>query len=122
MTPGEAAHGPVRPVGVMFEHAHRHGRIYRAGLGRSGDSVLSRHLHDVLAELLGAHLAAIGTRMPVEVVAEYHASALLGLLVWWVRQDFPYGPEEMSRMCQDLTAPGVRGALDPAVVHGPHLP
>jgi hypothetical protein len=47
----------------------------------------------------------------VEVVAEYHASALLGILVWWVRRDFPYGPVEMSRMCQELTAPGVMASL-----------
>jgi AcrR family transcriptional regulator len=103
--------GPARPVGVIFGHADRHREVYRAVCGRPGGTVATRHLHDVIVTLLRGHLGGVGTRLPVDLVAEYHASALLGVLVWWVRQDFPYGAAEMSRMCQELTAPGVMASL-----------
>jgi AcrR family transcriptional regulator len=102
---------PTRPVGIIFEHADARREVYRAVCGRRAGNVATRHLHDLLAGLLREHLDAVGTRLPVEIVAEYHASALLGVLVWWVQQDFPYGPAEMSRMCQELTAPGVMASL-----------
>ena len=85
--------------------------IYRAVCGRQGDNIVTRHLHQLMFDLLRGHLDAVGTRLPVDIVAEYHASALLGVLVWWVQHDFPYGPAEMSRMCQELTAPGVMAGL-----------
>jgi AcrR family transcriptional regulator len=110
---------PTRPVGVIFEHADANREIYRAIGNRPGGNVATRHLHDVLTDLLRGHLGAVGTSLPVEVVAEYHASALLGVLVWWARQDFPYGPAEMSRMCQQLTAPSVMASLSAHDVHTP---
>jgi AcrR family transcriptional regulator len=111
LTPGDPPGDPVRPVGVMFEHAHRHQRVYQAVCGRSGDTAGTRHLRRVILDALHGHLSAAGTRLPVEIVAEYHANALVGLLVWWVRRGFPYGPAEMARMCQEMTAPGVMAAL-----------
>lgn len=111
MTPGQVPDHPSEPVGSVFEHAYRNKEIYRAACGRRGENVLSRQLRPMLIELLTEHLVSVGTRMPVEVVAEYHAGALTGLVVWWVREDFPYGPEHMASMCRDLTAPGVMASL-----------
>ena len=111
MAPGLPPSGPTRPIGVIFEHAYANRPVYRAVLGRRGDNPINRHLHRLMVDLLRGHLAAVGTRLPVELVAEYHASALLGVLVWWVRQDFRYGPAEMARMCQELTTPGVMANL-----------
>ena len=102
---------PTQPVGSVFDHAYRNREVYRAVCGRRGANMISRQLHPLLIGLLREHLTAVRTRLPVEVVAEYHANALLGLLVWWVRQDFPYGPDEMARMCTELTAPGVMASL-----------
>lgn len=105
---------PTRPVGVIFDHAHGHRQVYRAVCGRAGGNVITRHLHQLIFDLFRGHLGTVGTRLPVDVVAEYHAGALLAVLVWWVRNDFPYGPAEMSRMCQQLTTPGVLAGLAPA--------
>jgi AcrR family transcriptional regulator len=102
---------PTDPLGSVFEHAYRNREVYRAACGRRGENVLSRQLHPLLVELLTEHLSTVGTRMPVPVMAEYHASALTGLVVWWVREDFPYGPEHMAGMCRDLTVPGVIASL-----------
>ncbi|MET0414628.1 MAG: TetR/AcrR family transcriptional regulator [Actinoplanes sp.] len=86
---------PARPVGVMFEHAYRNKQIYQA--------VGTDHLHPMVFEALRAHLCTHETRLPVEVLAQYHAGALVGLLGWWVRAGFPYGPAEMARMCREMT-------------------
>jgi|UPI0003777B5D AcrR family transcriptional regulator len=100
---GSPPDDPASPIGVIFEHAHRNQPVYRA--------VGAAHLHDLLFSALRDHLAGHGARLPVEIVAEYHASALVGVLGWWVRAGFPHGPEAMARMCREMTQPGVMAAL-----------
>lgn len=102
---------PADPLNSIFEHADTNREIYRAACGRRGETVLGRQLRPMLIDLLTEHLTSVGTRMPVDVMAEYHASALTGVVVWWVREDFPYGPEHMAGMCRDLTVPGVMATL-----------
>lgn len=112
LTAGGPPPDPTRPIGVIFEHAHRNQRVYRAVCGRSGDTTGTRQLHALLRASLTGHLTEAGTRLPVALVVEYHASALAGVLVWWVRQDFPYGPAEVARMCQEMTTAGVMAAFN----------
>lgn len=111
MTAGHPSTDAHRPVGLIFAHAYRNRLVYRAVCGRQGGTEFTHRLQRLLFDLLREHLQAAGTRLPVDLVAEYHASALLGVLVWWVRQDFPYGPDEMAAMCHELTAPGVMAGL-----------
>jgi AcrR family transcriptional regulator len=103
---GAAPADPAAPVGVIFEHVYRNQRVYQA--------VGARHLHGLIYDALRDHLAEVSTQMPVEIIAEYHASALVGLLGWWVRAGFPHGPAEMARMCREMTQPSVM-----ATVRGP---
>jgi AcrR family transcriptional regulator len=107
----DGTHGPTRPVGVMFEHAHGNQQIYRALCGRSGETAGTRMLHRLLLESLRDHLAPVGLRLPVDVVAEYHAGALVAVLVWWVRQGFPQPPAEIAQVCRTMTVPGVMAAF-----------
>ncbi|WP_433300443.1 TetR/AcrR family transcriptional regulator [Actinoplanes sp. CA-030573] len=91
------------PLGVIFAHAYRNQRVYQA--------VGTAHLHRLLYDALRDHLAEHGTRQPVEILAQYHASALVGLLSWWVKAGFPHGPAEMARMCQEIMQPSVMAAV-----------
>jgi AcrR family transcriptional regulator len=102
---------PAAPIGVIFEHAYRNRPVYRA--------VGAAHLHGLLVAALRDHLAEQNTRLPVEIVAEYHAGALIGVLSWWVRAGFPQGPAEMARMCREMTQPGVMAALRRVHAEGP---
>ena len=96
----ERSGDPVRALGVVFEHAHRHADVYRA--------VGTSHLHTMLFEVMRDHLCTHDElQLPVEVAAEYHASALVGILGWWVRAGFPHGPGEMARMIRRLTVGGI---------------
>jgi AcrR family transcriptional regulator len=116
MTPG-APPAPTSPAGAIFAHAHRHQAVYRALCGRQGGNLVYRHLRhlvgDLLREHLRPHLAAAGSDLPVDVVAEFYTSAALGLLTWWVDHDFRYGPARLAHMYQRLAAPGLLTALGP---------
>jgi AcrR family transcriptional regulator len=116
MRPGVPPADPTSPAAAVFGHAHRNRRVYRAMCGKRGGNVVHRHLHGLiggmLREHLRPHLAAARSDLPVDVVAEFCTTAMLGMLVWWVDHDFPYGPGELARMYQRLAAPGILAALD----------
>jgi AcrR family transcriptional regulator len=123
MAPGAQVE-PSGPAAVLFQHAHQHRDMYRALCGRHGGTLVFRHLHGLVADLmrghLRPHLAAAGSDLPVEVVAEFYTSAALGLLTWWVDEDFRYEPTRLARMYQRLAATGVIGALDHGDEVRPH--
>src|SRR3954447_6777522 len=101
--PSLTAGGPPNagaPAGALFEHAYRHRAVYAALCGRQGGDIVYRHLRrffrDLLREHLRPHLAATGSDLPVDVVAEFYTSAALGLLTWWVDHDFRHGPDHLT--------------------------
>jgi AcrR family transcriptional regulator len=99
------------PSIALFRHAYRNRPIYRALCGRPGGTVVQRHLHAIVTAALRAHLqpqlAAAGSRIPVEAMAEFHASALIGLLIWWVGRDFTGGPDAIADLYGALAGPGI---------------
>lgn len=106
---------PARPAELIFEHAHRNQRVYRALCGKRGGNVVYQHLHrmvgDLLLEHLRPHLSAAGSELPVDVVAEFCTSAALGLLTWWIDQDFTREPAWLATAYRKLALPGVLAAL-----------
>jgi AcrR family transcriptional regulator len=106
---------PAAPTVALFEHAYRNRRMYRALCGRTGGGIVMRHLHNLIADPLRASLeprvAPARSGIPADAMAEFYASALLGMLVWWVGQDFPYGPEQIAAMYGRLAIPGIQAAL-----------
>jgi AcrR family transcriptional regulator len=98
-----------RPAALLFEHAYRNQRVYRALCGRQGGAVVQRHLRrligDVLRRRLRPQLTQAGTDVPAEVAAEFYASAALGLLVWWIEQDFFGDHVWLTRLYRTLADP-----------------
>ena len=114
MTPGARPDDPGQPSIVMFSHAYRHRRVYRALCGRRGGTVVYRHLHTLIATALRTHLGPHlnGSPIPVDVVAEFYTAGLLGVLTWWIDQDFAHGPAHVARMYGTMANPGVMAVLD----------
>jgi AcrR family transcriptional regulator len=114
-TPSASPPDPARPAAAIFAHAQRRRPVYRALCGKQGGAIVVEHLHGLVRGLLEdhlqPHLAAAGSGMPVEVVAEFHASATIGLLSWWVEHDFPYGPSRLTEMYRRLATPGILAVL-----------
>ncbi|WP_432991105.1 TetR family transcriptional regulator [Dactylosporangium sp. CA-233914] len=106
---------PGQPVLGLFTHAFRNQRVYTALCGRRGGPAFRRHLHDLVAGLLrehlAPHLAAARADLPLDVVVEFATGAAVGLLVWWVDDDFRLPPHRMASMYQRLAAPGISGVL-----------
>jgi AcrR family transcriptional regulator len=115
LTPGEMPDDPAHPVSVVFQHAYDHRPIYRALCRRPGGNVVDGHLRAMFGVLLRdhlrPHLAAAGSSLPPAIVAEFYASALIGVLTWWVNEDFPYGPHEVAAAYGALAAPGIMAAV-----------
>jgi hypothetical protein len=42
-------------------------------------------------------------RVPIDVTVQYLASALVGVLTWWLDSGMPHKPEQMERMFLRLT-------------------
>src|ERR1700712_342952 len=84
------------PAALLFEHAYRNQRVYRALCGHQGGAVVQRHLRSLIGDLLRKHLrpefSRDATDVPADIAAEFYTSAALGLLVWWIAHDFCNGP------------------------------
>lgn len=115
MAPGSPLTDPALPAEILYRHASRNRRVYRALCGRQGGAHVSRHLHrrltDLFREHLRPHLAAASCELPADLVADYYTNAVLGLLGWWVDQDFPHDAAWLARACRALAVPGLLAAL-----------
>jgi AcrR family transcriptional regulator len=84
------------PATLVFEHAYRYRPVVRALCGKQAGDTVMRYLHRLIAEPLAQHFGAqhatSGSDPPTEVVAEFYATAAIGLLTWWIDHDFCRGP------------------------------
>ena len=98
------------PAALLFEHAYRNQRVYRALCGRQGGALVQRYLRRLIGDLLRKHLrpqfTRAGTGVPADVAAEFYTSAALGLLVWWIDHEFCNGPTWLTATYRTLAAPG----------------
>ncbi|WP_405139134.1 TetR/AcrR family transcriptional regulator [Nocardia sp. NBC_01388] len=102
-----------RPAALLFDHAHRNQRVYRALCGKQGGTVVTRHLHDFIVQLLSNHLpqhpdADHGHTPPPEVIAEFYAAATVGLLAWWIDTDFARAPTHLTSDFRHLATRGTQ--------------
>lgn len=107
--PASQAVDVTLPATLLFEHAHRHQQIYRALCGRHGGDVVQRHLRHLIGDVLRKHLRpqfmSAEPAVPADVAAEFHTSATLGLLAWWIDHDFCNGPQWLTATYRTLAVP-----------------
>jgi AcrR family transcriptional regulator len=105
---------------AMFQHAESHYRLYQAMVGKQSGAFVLRHMQRMIADLAREELEVFAKRanpkIPPNVIAQYAASSLMGLLIWWADQKMPRPAEEMDRMFRALTLPGINAALSPVPV------
>jgi AcrR family transcriptional regulator len=110
---GEAFRLDIAPEGMtqVYRHIAENARFYRKLLGENGIPLLVDRLRKFLAELtmqrfrLAVQPGSQGP-VPLEVVAEYAAGSIIGLITWWLDNDLPIPPEEFSYQTLLLTAYG----------------
>src|SRR5918995_4916428 len=72
----------------MFAHANEYRGVFRAMVGTQSEAVVRRLLHRLIVDLVRNDVKAAtrsGTSaVLIDAVAQFIASGLLGLLIWWL--------------------------------------
>ncbi|MGB8212895.1 MAG: TetR/AcrR family transcriptional regulator [Anaerolineales bacterium] len=129
---GEKFRLDVAPEGMTlaYQYIAKNAKLYRILLGENGVPFLVDRLRKYLAELTMQRFRLVSPeksqwRIPMEIVAQYAAGSLIGLITWWLENDMPLTPEEFSYQTLLLTAYGLywgAGINPPKVDNLPHLP
>jgi AcrR family transcriptional regulator len=120
---GAASGGPLPPSRALVRHVAEHRALYRAFVrSRAGPLILKR-VRERLAALTEDHLRAKVARqpgasgtpgtpvVPVDILAEFAVSGLLGVLTWWLDDSSPYDADELATLCERLMAPAMGAAV-----------
>jgi AcrR family transcriptional regulator len=99
----------TRPASLIaFQHADANRKLYRVMLGPHGTSSLTSKIRAIVADAVQQQISVLagGEALPVplEVMGQHIAGALLALITWWLETNAPYTPEEMAHMMHRLTA------------------
>ena len=122
----------LSPTLNLFQFVGQNHRFFKAMLGNRGYSIFAKPVY----EYVFAHVHGIFTRpihdealarlhtflerpisrekygsLESEIAAHYFASALLGILVWWVEKALPCSAEEIDRLFRQLAMPGFKHVL-----------
>jgi len=85
---------------TLFEHVLKHERFYRLMFTGDGFSKFSTLLRKSLADRFERRLRREGkqTSLPIALNAQLHASAMVTMIAWWLENDCPYTPVEMTEL------------------------
>jgi AcrR family transcriptional regulator len=109
--------GRVVPILELFTHLQdEFHRFYRALVRSRKTDLLFRIGPGQMAKCIEQSLTSwVADRaqpsVPIPVLANYLASAILSMLKWWLDQNMPYPPERMDQLFHELVMPGLRSTL-----------
>jgi AcrR family transcriptional regulator len=101
---------------VFFRHANAHHELYKAMLEGGGADVLKEAGRQHLQENIQTHLSEVFSEgetavIPIPVITNFLAGAMLSVLMWWLEEGRPYSPEKINLMFQQLATYGVEKLL-----------
>ena len=102
---------PPEGMTLVYQYIAENAKFYRIILGKNGIPFLVDRFRKYLAELTIQRFQLITMeeskgRIPLEIVAQYAAGSIIGLINWWLENDMPISPEEFSHQTLLLTAYG----------------
>jgi AcrR family transcriptional regulator len=110
------------PLAYFFEHVQQHHHLYKALVRGGGINLLYKQGHAQLRQTIEQHLgtfvpAGQPPAVPLELVTDYLAGAILNLLTWWLDHGMPYTPQQMDALFHQLVLPGVQATLRLPAMH-----
>ena len=99
-------------VKVMFEWAKNNPMLMDVILGRHGSFKLNAMTHDYVASAFEQGMGENcemrdDAPVPMVVIAHAQAGLLMQVLTWWVRNDYPYTPDEIASMTESILYDGL---------------
>ena len=99
----------------LFTHADGHRDVFRAVVGKQSAVILQRHFQRMQVELVREEVKALAgqgaSSVLVEAVVQYLASALFGLLAWWIDGKRRMSVDEVNDLFRKMALPAVRAAF-----------
>ena len=101
--------GKLLPSYSLFRHAQQFHPLYKALLGSQGIEIVKTAFRNHLVYMLEQHLKRHDPTfpLPLQVVSNYLAGALMTLMMWWLDHEMPYSPQEMDTMVQQIAMVGL---------------
>lgn len=101
---------------VFFSHAYSNRDFYRAMINGGGGDFMMKTGREHIASGIREHLGdkvedALSLSVPLPVVVQYLAGAMMSVLEWWIEEEFPCPPEEVNAMYQALAMPSVQSLI-----------
>lgn len=100
---------------AFFQHLQSHRRIYHATIGRESEWTVEQHMQRMLRELvredLDRHHKGRASAAALDLAVRYVVGALWAIVVWWMESKKPLPPEEVNRIFQRLTFPGLDATI-----------
>jgi AcrR family transcriptional regulator len=89
----------------LFHHVESFQPIYKALMSKRGADWITQEVQAIVLKVLRRHLESQPPPggIPLEVLVQYRASALMGLIKWWLDNDMPYSAEQMQRWFHELS-------------------
>ena len=107
------------PMVMVFRHVAENAKHYRIILRGQGTYTVGERLREIIIQAIkelglvrGQEGKPIGELpVPIDVIANYYAGSVMGLVSWWLENDTPYTPEQMADYFQRLFFPGLMQVL-----------
>ena len=110
---------PVKPNLLVFQHVAENAELYRIVLHGEGSLKVIERLRSIITGAVNTMARSkieqegvrVDLKVPLEVLANYYAGSLLGMINWWLEDDMLYSAEEMKEMFNVLFKPGLLNVL-----------
>jgi len=105
-------------IQLVFRHAGENEVLYRIILRGEGAVLASERIRSIINatanQIMRARLKEnppdVQPLIPLEVLSNYFAASLLGLVTWWLESNMPYPAEQMADIFRRLFFEGIQGA------------
>jgi AcrR family transcriptional regulator len=102
--PGVTHHPTKAAMQRIFEYLEQHAFLYATLLVNKGIPAFRNRLMAVMLQILREYIdeSGINQDMNKEVIAQFLASAVIGVLEWWITHSMPYSTTDMVEQMWSL--------------------
>lgn len=107
---------PPEQITRLFAHAARNQSTYKTLLSGEGNNLYREIANQYIGWFILNRTTEIAketqkSQVPLEVISQFTAGAMVNLLQWWLERNMPYTPEQMAVYITKLAALGIYPSL-----------